>query len=81
MKVGPECVRIARDPLSGNLHYMTFGGDVFEITLPETGKPSSHKIADSTDHGITRLQGMVFHDSTLFLVGNIRINEGKGTQG
>lgn len=81
MKVGPECVRIARDPLSGNLHYMTFGGDVFEITLSETGKPSSHQIADSTDHGITRLQGMVFQDSTLFLVGNIRVNEGKGTQG
>ncbi len=34
MKVGPESVRIARDPLSGNLHYVTFGGDVFEITLP-----------------------------------------------
>ena len=81
MKVAPASVRIARDPVSGTLHYMTFDSNVFQIDVSANGPPTSRKIADSTDHGITRLQGMAFHDSTLFLVGNIRVNNGKGTRG
>src|SRR5690606_34219176 len=35
----------------------------------------------AADHGITRLQGAVFIDSTLYLIGNISVNRGKGTKG
>ncbi len=33
------------------------------------------------DHGITRLQGAVFSNDTLFLCGNVDLNEKKGTKG
>ncbi len=77
----PMSVRIERDPVGGNLHYITFDGDVYEIRVEESGEPRSVKIATAEDHGIIRLQGMAFLDSTLYLTGNIPVNDAKGTRG
>lgn len=79
-EAAPKSIRIARDPVSGNLHYITFDGEVFEIQNAD-GEPRSVQIASAVDHGIIRLQGMVFFDSTLFLAGNVPVNNAKGTKG
>ena len=81
LEVAPQSVRIERDPISGDLHYLTFQGDVYQILSPADGQPRDSLIATAEDHGVTRLQGIVFADSTLFLVGNVAVNEGKGTRG
>ena len=81
MEVGPECVRILHDPVSGRIWYTTFGGDVFRVAEDSLDKPVPEKMFSSDDHGITRLQGAAFVDSTLFLVGNIWVNNKKGTKG
>lgn len=79
--VAPHSIRIERDPVSGRLHYITFEGDLYEMRPTDDGPPVSVRIATAEDHGITRLQGMEFIDSTLFLIGNAEANEGRGTKG
>lgn len=80
MPVAPEAVRIFQNPVSGELYYNSFFGDVFRIT-EVNGKPESQKILSADDHGITRLQGAIFHKNSLFLAGNISVNANKGTKG
>ncbi len=81
MKVGPECLRILHDPISKDLFYTTFDGNVYQIKKDFWGRPHPIQIYSAADHGITRLQGAAFMDSTLFLIGNFKVNNGKGTKG
>lgn len=81
MNVGPVAVRILQNPVSGDLYYTTFDGDVFRITNLNSGHPDSVKILTAADHGIGRLQGAVWNKNTLFLCGNIDLNNKKGTSG
>ncbi|MCF0054385.1 sorbosone dehydrogenase family protein [Dyadobacter sp. CY356] len=80
MKVEPEAVRLIQNPVSGDLYYTSFDGDVFHI-VKKDGQPTSVKILTAADHGITRLQGAAFHKNTLFLTGNINVNNNKGNKG
>ncbi|HQS04348.1 MAG TPA: hypothetical protein PLT16_01770, partial [Daejeonella sp.] len=61
--------------------YSTFDGNVFRISDFDTPEAKEHKVFSAEDHGITRLQGAAFLGNTLFLCGNISVNEGKGTKG
>nr|MBI1230730.1 c-type cytochrome [Cytophagales bacterium] len=80
MKVAPRAIRIIYDPDSHALWYATFEGAVYRIGLGSASQ-ASELIIDADDHGINRLQGLALRDSTLFLSGNIRVNENKGTTG
>jgi hypothetical protein len=80
MKVEPDAVRIIRHPVTGEIYYTTFYGDVFKIKEVD-GKPVSEKLLTVEDHGIPRLQGAAFHNNTLFLAGNINVNNNKGNKG
>ncbi|KAA0991875.1 PQQ-dependent sugar dehydrogenase [Dyadobacter aurulentus] len=80
MKVEPEAVRIIRHPLTGEIYYTTFFGDVIKIVEVD-GKPESKKIFSVEDHGIPRLQGAAFNGNTLFLAGNVSVNNNKGNKG
>jgi len=80
MKVEPEAVRLIRNPVSGELFYTTFFGDVIRVKVVD-GLPTSEKVLTAEDHGITRLQGAAFHNNTLFLAGNINVNNNKGNKG
>lgn len=80
MKVEPEAVRIIRHPLTGEIYYTTFFGDVIKI-VEVNGKPESKKIFSVEDHGIPRLQGAAFNGNTLFLAGNVSVNNNKGNKG
>jgi glucose/arabinose dehydrogenase len=81
MNVGLQAVRIIQNPVTGDLWYNTFTGDVYRIKNLKGKKPIAEKIFSSEDHAITRLQGMAFAENTLFLGGNVSVNEGKGTKG
>lgn len=81
MKVGPGCVRLLQDPVSKDLFYTTFSGDVFRIKKDIWGKPYSEQVLSFEDHGIKELQGAAFLDSTLFLIGNTPVKKGLATRG
>jgi len=80
MQVEPEAVRIIQHPVTGDIYYTTFFGDVMQIKEVD-GKPISKKILTAEDHGITRMQGAAFRKNTLFLAGNINVNNNKGNKG
>jgi len=81
MPIGPSAVRLLQHPQTQEFWYTTFEGDVFRIKNFDTPKAKSEKVFSAQDHGITRLQGAAFLNNTLFLCGNITVNNGKGTKG
>lgn len=81
MTIDSLAVRILQNPVTGNLWYTTFNGNVFEIKNPDSTQPLSKMIFSANDHGITSLQGSVFLNNTLFLCGNIASNDRKTTKG
>ena len=81
MAVDSFAVRILQNPVTGNLWYTTFNGNVFEIKNPDSTQPLSEKIFSADDHGISRLQGVAFVNNTLFLSGNTDSNSHKTTMG
>lgn len=81
MAVDSQAVRILQNPVTGNLWYTTFNGNVYEIKNPDSTKPLAEKIFSANDHGITRLQGAAFLNNTIFLSGNNDSNAHKTTSG
>ncbi len=81
MKIGPSAIRLFRHPQSGEFWYNTFEGDVYNIGNLEKKQYKLQKVFSAADHGISRLQGAVFNNNSLFLCGNTSVNNGKGTTG
>ncbi len=81
MLVEPKAVRLLYHTGTGNLWYTTFDGDVYQIKNSKGTTPTSQKVFTANDHGITRLQGAIFLNNSLFLCGNTTVNNGKGTTG
>ncbi len=81
MNVGPLAVRILQNPVSGDLYYTSFDGDVFRIRNLDSGHPDSVRILTAADHGITRLQGAIWNRNSLFLCGNVDSTSRKATSG
>jgi glucose/arabinose dehydrogenase len=81
MKTAPHSVRIFQNPVSKEIWYTTFEGDVYRIKNVESKEPASQKILSLKDHGITQLQGAVFLGNSLFLCGNVPDTNHKTTKG
>lgn len=81
MDVDSLAVRILRNPVTGDLWYTTFDGNVFRIKDLKNGQPKAEKIFSAKDHGIARLQGAAFLKNSLFLCGNVSTNNNKSTKG
>jgi hypothetical protein len=81
ISVGPNAVRILLDPVTKDIFYTTFEGGIVRVRHDFAGNKYLEEEYTAADHSITRLQGAVFLDSTLYLVGNISVNRGKGTKG
>lgn len=77
-KVVPRAVRIWKGP-NNYLWYATIDGEIYR--LPIENSHQLEKILEVSDHGIGRLQGATMHGGELYLSGNIRVNDNKGTQG
>jgi glucose/arabinose dehydrogenase len=81
MLIEPKAVRLLYQATTGTLWYVTFDGDVYQIKNNKSATPTTQKIVTAQDHAITRLQGAVFLNNSLFLCGNTSANNGKGTTG
>lgn len=77
MQTVPGGVRIDLDPVSKKLYYNTLGGDIYRISAPG----EQERVFTSDDHGVTIMQGMLFHEKDLFVIGNISVNEDRGMVG
>lgn len=64
----PWVSKLALDPISKHLFYCGSNGNIYEVF--EAAQTDSLRFTNQ-DHSLTRLQGMCFMDSTLFLSGNI----------
>jgi len=60
--------KIGFDPISQHLFYTTAGGNIFEVFENTQTDTLRYSVLD---HGINKVQGLCFVDSTLFLSGNI----------
>jgi glucose/arabinose dehydrogenase len=81
MTIDSQAVRILQNPKTGDLWYTTFNGNVFQIKNSDSGHLVSEKIFTTQDHGIAVLQGAAFLKNTLFLCGNIYLNNKRSTKG
>ncbi|EPR66996.1 c-type cytochrome [Cyclobacterium qasimii] len=77
-KVVPRAVRIWEGP-ENYLWYATIEGEVYRF--PIDNPHQLEKMLEVSDHGISRLQGATMHGGKLFLCGNVRVNNDKGTKG
>jgi glucose/arabinose dehydrogenase/mono/diheme cytochrome c family protein len=80
MEVDSLAVRILHNPVTGDLWYTTFDGNVFHIKDIK-GKPTAEKVLTAKNHGIPRLQGAAFLNNKLFLCGNVNADNNKSTKG
>ncbi|MEO0311583.1 MAG: hypothetical protein RIQ89_1240 [Bacteroidota bacterium] len=66
MKAHSNVSKMAFDDLSAHLFYVTYSGDVYEITTNGTDTLR----CTANDHGISAVQGLAFMDSSIYLCGN-----------
>jgi len=68
LKLKPGASKLALDPISQHLFYTSANGNIYEV-FESTGSDSLRFTANQ--HGLSRLQGLCFMDSTMYLAGNI----------
>jgi glucose/arabinose dehydrogenase len=74
-------VRILQHPVTKDIYYTTFEGNVFQVSHCNTKEAVTKRILVGKDHGITRLQGAAIVKNELFLCGNVDNLEKKSTGG
>ncbi|HVR76451.1 MAG TPA: hypothetical protein VMT52_19130 [Planctomycetota bacterium] len=63
-------MRIDRDPVTGDLHYLRTSGSIYRVTLAPGGA-TSERVHTSSDTGIASPQGFAFGpDGAIYIVGN-----------
>ncbi|MFM6935259.1 MAG: T9SS type A sorting domain-containing protein [Flavobacteriales bacterium] len=71
LKAKPSASKMAFDPISKHLFYASSDGKIYEV-FEDSGTDSLR--FTSNQHFLTRLQGLCFLDSTMYLAGNIWYN-------
>ena len=64
LKLKPGASKLALDPISKHLFYTSANGNIYEV-FESIGMDSLRSTAG--EHGISRLQGLCFMDSTMYL--------------
>ncbi len=70
MTIRNGAIRLAKDPISGNMFYNTADGNIFEITIPASGFPFDTLKYTVNEHGVQYPQCIAFYDSVLYVSGN-----------
>lgn len=73
-------IRMVKDPVSGNLLYNQYFGNIYEIDQNGT-TPQFNFLYSTADHGLPIVQGMTMHNDILYLVGNEEVNGGDDNVG
>ena len=63
-------IRIGVDPITHNLYYVLTDGSIYRVIRPTAGAAYDSLVFSTAQHGVEYIQGMTFHDSTLYLAGN-----------
>lgn len=63
-------IRIAKDPITHYLYYLLTDGNIYRVIQPAAGAAYDTLVFSTGQHGVEYVQGMTFHDSTLYLAGN-----------
>jgi len=71
LHVQPGASKMSFDRISGHLFYCSSDGNIYEVFIPGAGSASDSLRFTVADHGISSLQGLFFHDSSLFICGNV----------
>ena len=70
-KVPSDCVRIKRDPVSGNLYILEYNGDIRRVNFGAGNAVTFTLVYTTADHGLHTPLGMAFgKDGTMYLDGN-----------
>ena len=72
MNARRNAIRIAKNPIDNLLYYITGEGSVYKI-LNNGSNYTDTLIANATQHAINSLQGFLFKDSAMYLVGNHKV--------
>jgi hypothetical protein len=72
ISVDPLCTRLAIDPVSKDLFYLQLFGEIHRVDL-ESDPPTDSVVFTTDDHHVAVLQGLVFFDNKIFLVGDVPI--------
>jgi hypothetical protein len=64
------CTGIALDPVTQQLHVTRANGELHHFSYPGPGPVTDTLLFTVLDHGISLLKGLMFVDSTVFLIGN-----------
>lgn len=70
--INDGAIRIARDPVTNYLYYILTNGNIYRVIRPTAGLAYDSLVFSTSQHGVEYVQGMTFHDSTLYLAGNNR---------
>ncbi|AWV96995.1 PKD domain-containing protein [Arcticibacterium luteifluviistationis] len=63
-------VRIVYDSINDVFYVNTFGGDVYRVRVINGVPQYREKIISTNQHAINRMQGLMFYNDALYLVGN-----------
>lgn len=63
-------IRIGLDPITHKIYYILTDGNIYQVIQPTIGAAYDTLIYSTAQHGVEYVQGMTFHDSTLYLAGN-----------
>ncbi len=67
----PDCVRIKRDPVSGNMYILEYNGDIRRVDFGANNSVTLPLVYRTADHGLSAPLGMAFgKDGTMYLAGN-----------
>src|SRR6187455_1869437 len=71
MNVHRQVTRLAYNPVDHSFYYSTYADSIFKIVFPGGGlQPYDVLVYTISDHGIQTIQGLAFHDSTIYVSGN-----------
>ncbi len=66
-----DCVRIRRDPVSGNLYLLEYNGNISRVNFGQGNTVTFTLVYTTADHGLSAPLGMAFgKDGTMYLDGN-----------
>jgi glucose/arabinose dehydrogenase len=77
LAVEGDCVRIAYDPVSHMLYYLTLGGDIYRV---DPAVPMKERVYTTADHGLAGAPGFAIDAAGTFYLGS-NISEGEFNTG
>ena len=63
-------IRVARNPVDGQLYYTDTQGNIYVVIRPTSGAAYDSLVYTTADHSVEYVQGFAIYDSTFYVSGN-----------